>query len=503
MKLINVINEKEEWLKKGYEVFAYDREKMIEDTRKDPEWVHFGAGNLFRAFQAVFCDKLLDEGVLNKGIIAVGGRDSQAIDDYFRRFDNLHIAVTLKGNGEIEKRVVGSIAESLKIEDKERLEEIFENPSLKVASFTVTEKGYVVNESDTSEAFMAKVTDLLHHRFLHGAYPLTLSSHDNCSHNGDVLKKAIVFFAKRYNDEAFLNYVEEKVSFPIAMIDKITPRPDKKIAAILESDGVEDLRDLDPNHYMSCFVNAEKTQYLVIEDKFANGRPLWEKAGIIFTDRETVDKVEKMKVGTCLNPVHTSLAVYGCLLDHHLICDEMKDEELDKLARHVGYDEGLPVVVDPKILDPKQFIDTVIEERLPNPYLPDSPFRIGMDTSQKLPVRFGETLKAYIRKGEDISRLTYIPLVFAGWLRYISGINDKGERFEIPSDPRLEEMKEILGDVKLGDRIEKEKILPILKDATIFGVDLEEYGLADKVVAFLNEELEGIGAVRNTLKKYM
>ena len=181
----------------------------------------------------------------------------------------------------------------------------------------------------------------------------------------------------------------------------------------------------------------------------------------------------------------------------------MKDEELDKLARHVGYDEGLPVVVDPKILDPKQFIDTVIEERLPNPYLPDSPFRIGMDTSQKLPVRFGETLKAYIRKGEDISRLTYIPLVFAGWLRYISGINDKGERFEIPSDPRLEEMKEILGDVKLGDRIEKEKILPILKDATIFGVDLEEYGLADKVVAFLNEELEGIGAVRNTLKKYM
>lgn len=173
MKLINVINEKEEWLKKGYEVFAYDREKMIEDTRKDPEWVHFGAGNLFRAFQAVFCDKLLDEGVLNKGIIAVGGRDSQAIDDYFRRFDNLHIAVTLKGNGEIEKRVVGSIAESLKIEDKERLEEIFENPSLKVASFTVTEKGYVVNESDTSEAFMAKVTDLLHHRFLHGAYPLT------------------------------------------------------------------------------------------------------------------------------------------------------------------------------------------------------------------------------------------------------------------------------------------------------------------------------------------
>ena len=503
MKLTNVVNERNTWLDKGYEVFSYDREKMIKETRTNPEWVHFGAGNLFRAFQAVFCDKLLDEGVLDKGIIAVGGRDSAAIDDYFRRFDDLHIAVTLKGNGDVTKRVVGSIAESLKIEDKERLEEIFEKESLKVCSFTVTEKGYVVSESDTSEAFMAKVTDLLHHRYLHGAYPVTLSSHDNCSHNGDVLRKAIYFFAGRYEDEGFLNYLTEKVSFPIAMIDKITPRPNTKIAQILENDGVEDLKDLDPNHYMSCFVNAEEAQYLVIEDKFSNGRPLWEKGGIIFTDRETVDKVEKMKVGTCLNPVHTALAVYGCLLDHQLICDEMKDEVLNKLARHVGYDEGLPVVVDPKILDPKAFIDTVINDRLPNPYMPDSPFRIAMDTSQKLPVRFGETLKAYITRKEDISKLTYIPLVFAGWLRYLTGINDKGETFEIPSDPRLEEMRSVLGEVHLGDHIEKERILPILKDESIFGVDLEEYKLSDKVTGYLNEELQGIGAVRKTLEKYM
>ena len=311
-----------------------------------------------------------------------------------RKFDNLHIAVTLKGNGDISKRVVGSIAESLKIEDTERLEEIFEKPSLKVASFTVTEKGYVVSESDTNEAFMAKVTALLHHRYLNGGYPITLSSHDNCSHNGDVLKKAIVFFAKRYNDESFLNYIEEKVSFPIAMIDKITPRPNIIIAKILEDDGVEEVKELDINHYMNCFVNSEETQYLVIEDKFTNGRPAWDKGGIIYTDRQTVDKVEKMKVGTCLNPVHTSLAVYGCLLDHHLICEEMSDEVLNKLAKHIGYDEGLPVVVDPKILNPKEFIDTVINDRLPNPYMPDAPQRIAMDTSQKLPVRFGETLKS-------------------------------------------------------------------------------------------------------------
>ena len=92
MKIKNVAKEKEEWLANGYQVFSYDREKMIKDTMEEPEWIHFGSGNLFRAFQAVFCDKLLDKGILNKGIILVGGRNSELIDRYYRDFDNLHIS---------------------------------------------------------------------------------------------------------------------------------------------------------------------------------------------------------------------------------------------------------------------------------------------------------------------------------------------------------------------------------------------------------------------------
>ena len=209
-----------------------------------------------------------------------------------------------------------------------------------------------------------------------------------------------------------------------------------------------------------------------------------------------------MKVTTCLNPLHTGLAVYGCLLGYTLICEEMKDEVLNKMARHIGYDEGLPVVVDPKIMDPKEFIDTVINVRLPNPYMPDAPQRIAMDTSQKLPVRFGETLKAYLNQGEDIANLTYIPLVFAGWLRYLTGINDKGEEFEIPSDPMLEELKTYV-TYGIGDTVRKEDILPILKNDSIFGVDLDKEGLADKVVSYLNEMLKEKSAVRKTLEKYV
>ena len=99
----------------------------------------------------------------------------------------------------------------------------------------------------------------------------------------------------------------------------------------------------------------------------------------MFTERETVERVERMKVCTCLNPLHTTLAVYGCLLGYTKISDEMKDEDLVKLVETIGYREGLPVVTDPGILSPKKFIDEVIQVRVPNPFMPDTPQRIACD----------------------------------------------------------------------------------------------------------------------------
>ena len=127
---------------------------------------------------------------------------------------------------------------------------------------------------------------------------------------------------------------------------------------------------------------------------------LWSKSGVMFTTRETVEKVERMKVCTCLNPLHTTLAVYGCLLGYTKISEEMKDQDLVKLVEIIGYKEGLPVVTDPGILSPKKFIDEVLQIRVPNPFMPDTPQRIACDTSQKLSIRFGETIKEYAARPE-------------------------------------------------------------------------------------------------------
>lgn len=530
------LENKSEWEEKGYVLPKFDRKEMIEKTKQDPVWVHFGAGNIFRAFQAAVAQNLLNEGVMEAGITVVEGFDYEIIEKAYRPCDNYSILVTLKSDGNVEKTVIGSIGESCILDsfnDKEygRLKEIFRKQSLQMATFTITEKGYSLVGSDGEylgnvasdikngpmkpESYMGKVASLLYERYLSGKKPIAMVSTDNCSHNGDKLFAAISSFAKEWAkngvvEEGFVEYISNPnlVSFPWSMIDKITPRPDDSVEKMLRDD---ELEALDPvitskNTYVAPFVNAEETEYLVIEDVFPNGRPALEKGGVIFTDKETVDKVEKMKVCTCLNPLHTSLAVFGCLLGYTSISAEMNDKELVALVETIGYKEGLPVVVNPGVLDPKEFIDTVLKVRIPNPFMPDTPQRIATDTSQKLGIRFGETIKNYKKTGKNLENLKLIPLVFAGWLRYLMALDDNGNKFELSPDPLLDTVCPIVSNITLGDNrgaSEIEAILRnILEDERIFGVNLYEVGMAEMVVQYYLELIAGKGAVRATLEKY-
>ena len=511
-----------EWESKGYTLPAFDRAAMIANTRKAPVWIHFGAGNIFRAFQCNAVQRMLNAGQMEAGIIAVEGFDYEIVEKGYRNNDNYSLLVTLKSDGTVEKTVIGSIAESC-ILDREnaaeygRLQEIFANPSLQMASFTITEKGYAITpavEADFAngpgkpESYIGKVASLLYARYQAGGAPIAMVSMDNCSHNGDKLKAAIVAFANGWQDAGFLAYVNSgKVSFPWTMIDKITPRPDASVEALLRQDG---LAGLDPivtarHTYIAPFVNAEESEYLVIEDDFPNGRPALEKAGFIFTDRDTVNRVERMKVCTCLNPLHTALAVTGCLLGYTRISDEMKDADLVALIRKISYAEGLPVVTDPGVIKPREFIDTVVNVRLPNPFMPDTPQRIACDTSQKIPIRFGETIKCYMADpARDASSLEAIPLALAAWLRYLLGVNDQGAPMEVSPDPLLPELQAALAGIALGDPASAEgKLDALLARADLFGVSLVDAGLADKVKALFAQMLAGPGAVRETMKKHL
>ncbi|MCL2381369.1 MAG: mannitol dehydrogenase family protein [Treponema sp.] len=531
---IQELANRDQWEKAGIRLPEFDIKAMIAKTKKNPQWVHFGPGNIFRAFPAAKQQTLLEEGEADTGIIVAETHDYEVIDKLFLPHDNLTLSVTLKVDGSTDTAIIASVAEALKADsgdkDFDRLEEIFRSPSLQMVSFTITEKGYNLTAASGALVYgveedfrsgpaapvssMGKVAALLYQRYLAGQLPVTLVSMDNCSHNGDRLRDAVLAFARSWRENGhteagFEAYIENpaKVGFPWSMIDKIVPRPDDSVSAILADKGVQGMEGqvTAKGTYSAPFVNSEELEYLAIQDVFPNGRPPLEKTGVIFTDRETVDRVEKMKVCICLNPLHTCLAIFGCLLGYTRISDEMKNPCLKKLVEIVGYREGLPVVVDPGIVSPREFIDNVITVRLPNPFMPDTPQRIATDTSQKIPVRFGETIKAYMASETlNVDDLKLIPLVLAAWLRYLMGIDDEGKPFEISPDPLLPSLKAALSGVKLGDKGPFRSVLqPILSNKGIFAVDLYEAGLGERVERCFEELVHGPGAVAETLKRYV
>ncbi len=522
------------WEKAGVRLPRFDIAAMREKTEKEPIWVHFGAGNIFRAYIAALQQRLLNEGLSDRGIVAADTFDVDNIRMIYGGYDNLTMSVTLNADATIDKEIVASVSEALVAQPTEekdyaRLLEIVAAPSLQMISFTITEKGYALRQIDgnymkvvaedqangpeKARHAMAIVTALLYHRYQNGKKPIAVVSMDNCSHNGEKLQSSIMEVAHAWQVNGFVpaDFIrwlsdETQVSFPWSMIDKITPRPAPEVQRMLEESGIEGMAPLETPRgtFVAPFVNAEKAQYLVIEDKFPNGRPPLEKAGVYFTDRDTVNKTERMKVTTCLNPLHTALAVYGCLLGYTLIREEMKDEDLVKLIRRLGYQEGLPVVTDPGILSPKAFIDEVMEERLPNPFMPDAPQRIATDTSQKVGIRFGETIKSYLAENRSMDELVSLPLAIAGWLRYLLAVDDKCNAMPLSGDPLLPELQKQLSGIELGKpETVGAKLKPILKNSLIFGSDLTVTPLADRIEEYFLEEIAGPGAVRATLRRHL
>ena len=374
------LKNRETWERAGISLPAYDVAALAERTKKAPVWVHMGIGNIFRIFMGGIADRLVSGGFMDKGITCVETFDFDLVDKIYRPCDNLTLSVILKNDGTRDCRVLGALTEAVKAQapdaaaldagrtpgaspeadrapgaapgaDRpasaadagqwERTKEIFRQASLQLVSFTITEKGYALYKGDGSyfdfvradlengperaKSAMAVVTAMLLARYQAGGAPLALVSMDNCSKNGENLRNSVLTVGEEwrkrgYVDEGFLAYIsdENRVAFPWTMIDKITPRPSEAVAADLAALGIEGMEPVitSKKTYIAPFANGEGPQYLVVEDHFPNGRPPFEKAGVYMADRETVNRSERMKVTACLNPIHSALGPYGCLLGY-------------------------------------------------------------------------------------------------------------------------------------------------------------------------------------------
>ena len=532
MKLdLNGLQNKNEWEAAGVRLPGYDVKAASARAKEAPVWVHFGAGNIFRLFIGGVADELLEKGLLDRGINCIEVFDEEIVDRIYAPHDNLALSVLLLPDGSRRMKVLGSVSEAVKAENRARVQALFESESLQLISFTITEKGYALKSSggsllpvvreDMENGPNRAVTAMgvlaagLLHRYNKGRLPLALVSMDNCAGNGRLLKRSVLGIAgawleKGFVSPGFTDYLQDEtsVSFCSTMIDKITPRPDRALADELGRIGVENMRPVETakRTYIAPFANGERAQYLVIEDRFPNGRPPLEEARGVYTgDFETVNRAERMKVTSLLNPVHTAAGPLGVVLGWERFADMLNGETvMMKLAKAVAYTEGMPMAPDPGIISPQAFADELFSDRFVNRYLGDTNLRLCTDASQGLAVRFGETVKAYVKRDGTASALTAVPLGVAGWLRYMLGVDDRGRTYALAPDPMNAEISAAFTGIEWGKpETVKEQLRPILCNEAVFGIDLYAAGPGERIESMFREMLGGPGATLETVKKYM
>ncbi|GAB3381890.1 mannitol dehydrogenase family protein [Azotobacter armeniacus] len=417
----------------------YDRKQVKQGI------VHIGVGGFHRAHQAIYTEMLLNRGKASEwGICGVGLRsEDRAMQEALASQDYLYTLYELGDSDNTQIQVVGVLGDFLLAEDgSEALIRKLADPDTRIVSLTITEGGYCTD--DSSGQFNADLpqirhdlanpqqprtvfgflTEALARRRAAGIKPFTVMSCDNLPHNGQVARNALLSFAK-LRDAELHDWIATNVSFPNAMVDRITPMTsDAHRLQLREETGIED----------AWPVVAEPFLQWVLEDKFCNGRPSWEEVGVQFTD--DVTPYEEMKI-RLLNGSHMAMAYLGALLGHRYAHEAMQDAQLQEFVRTYMDRDVTPLLAEVPGIDLEKYKDTLIE-RFSNTTICDQISRLCSDGSSKLPKFVLPTLLGQIESGVDMRRTT---LILAAWCHYLRGLDEQGGTYPI-LDPRAASLQE-------------------------------------------------------------
>lgn len=528
LKVKNLVEE-EQWRKMAVALPRYNLEAMRSATKENPTWVHFGMGKLFRGYIAGLQHRLLNEGNVSTGIVAV-----ECYDEKLRKYLNVNtgkltLEVTLLPDGSQTREVIGSVGEIVGHRIA-RLRHIFEKTSVQMVSLTITPEAYNLRGDDgnyteevaedfTKEGFknpqhvLSLLTAALYARFKKAdAAPIALVSFDTFGSQGSPLQEKLIEIAKKWNrlglvPVGFLRYLKDdkKVSYPQVVLDKKVQVPLAPVKSALKKEGIEGLSDrrTDKGNSLALYVNGEREQHLWIENKFPNGKPPLDKVGVQFTTGKSLLQVRDRMETCCLQPLEFVLGVYGSLLGYHYTGDMMKDQSLSDLVHCVGYQEGLSVVTTAKD-EAKTYLDEVFTKRLPNSYLKETPASFAGESGLKITRCFGETLQRYAQKGKPVEELVGIPLAIAGWLRYLLEVDDRSQPMSVVLDSTSEIVQNNLQGIVVGKpETYRGQLRVLLTNDQLFGVNLQEVGLATKIEELFVAQLAGEGAVKATVQKHI
>lgn len=465
----------------------WDRSRLVSRI------VHLGCGAFHRAHQALYTHHLLESSDSDWGICEVNlmpGNDATLIQNL--KAQDLLYTVAERGAQSTELKIIGSMNEALhpEFDGSNAIIRAMARPETAIVSLTITEKGYCTDpasgELDLNHPFIQHdianpqspksaigyIVEALALRREQGLKPFTVLSCDNVRENGHVAKAAVLGLATT-RDPQLAEWIAANVTFPCTMVDRIVPAAtDETLAHIAGQLGV----------YDPCAIACEPFRQWVIEDDFVNGRPDWDRVGAQFV--QDVVPFEMMKL-RMLNGSHSFLAYLGYLGGYETIADTMTNPAYRNAALALMLDEQGPTLSMPEGTDLAGYAELLIA-RFSNPSLKHRTWQIAMDGSQKLPQRLLDPIRLHLAQGDHYRHLA---LGVAGWMRYVSGIDEKGNSFEVV-DPMAAQFRAIYQKYKSSG----ERVRALLAIDTIFGQDLRNNPDFIEHVTAACQQLHSIGA---------
>jgi fructuronate reductase len=407
-------------------------QSKVDQTKLKSRIVHIGFGAFHRAHQALYTDEMLEKTQSDWGICEINIFGGELIKQL--RLQDHHYLVAEKGATETVIKLIGSVKESCHpyLDGIQPVLEKMAEEQVAIVSMTVTEKGYCVDHAtglldarnelikhdldnpSKPQSAIGYIVEALRIRRERGIAAFTVMSCDNVQENGHIAKAAVLGFAKLLDNE-LASWIESNVTFPCTMVDRIVPAATPEtLAEIAELAGVED----------PCAIACEPFRQWIIEDNFVQGRPDWNVAGAEFV--KDVVPFEEMKL-RMLNGSHSFLAYLGYLGGYAHISDTMTNEAYRKAAFDLMLKAQAVTLTMPEGTDLEAYARLLIE-RFSNPSLKHQTWQIATDGSQKIPQRMGASLRFHLDRGSDYR---WLALGIAGWMRYVGGIDEVGQRIDI------------------------------------------------------------------------
>lgn len=409
----------------GVTVPNYDR------TALRPSIVHIGVGGFHRAHLATYVDDLCRAGVTEWGIVGGGILPGDAMMAEALQSQNMLYTLITRGADDTQAQVIGSIIDYIHgYPDRQDLVAQIADPRTQIVSLTITEGGYPVDDltgdfvadspnagPDSAFGILAAALEL---RRTTSGEPITIMSCDNIMTNGNVTRVATQGEAATLGAD-LLRYIDEFVSFPNSMVDRITPATtDADRSWLAATHGIDDRWP----------VVTEPFRQWVVEDHFAGDRLPLEDLDVIVTD--DVEPYEFMKL-RLLNAGHSCLAYLAALDGIETVDAAMADPSIARFVKAFLDLEATPVLPPVAGIDIASYNDTLLD-RFSNPAIGDQIARLCLDGTAKFPKFLLPTVRAQVAAGGPIELSA---LALAGWCQYLLGTDDHGQPITLAADPNL------------------------------------------------------------------